>query len=316
MATTDQFQISPEVRAALHDHRPVVALESTLITHGLPWPENAATALAMEAAVRESGSVPATIAILAGRLTVGISPEQIEDLANRPFGSVRKCSRRDLAIAVARGEDGATTVAGTMIVAHQAGIRVFGTGGIGGVHRGAPFDVSADLMELGRTPVAVVCAGPKAILDLPLTMEVLETHGVPVIGLGTETLPGFYTRSTDLPVDARVETPREAAAIIAAAQQMGAQHGVLVVMPVPASEAASATDIDAAIGRALADADAQRIRGKAVTPFLLKRISELSGGASLRANRALLVHNARTAGAIAAELTALLSGGQSTPHTW
>jgi pseudouridine-5'-phosphate glycosidase len=296
--------LSPEVDAALHDGRPVVALESTLITHGLPWPANAATALAMEAAVRESDAVPATIAVLAGRITVGLSREQIEDLAHRPFGSVRKCSRRDLPIAVARGEDGATTVAGTMIVAHRAGIRVCGTGGIGGVHRGAPFDVSADLIELGRTPVAVVCAGPKAILDLPLTLEVLETHGVPVIGLGTDTLPGFYTRSSGLPIDVRVETPREAAAIIAAAERIDARHGVLIVVPVPESEA-SAGDIDAAIERAVADADAQCIRGKAVTPFLLKRVSELSGGASLRANQALLVHNARIAGLIARELIAL-----------
>ena len=282
----------------------MVALESTLITHGLPWPENAATALAMEAAVRESGAVPATIAVLAGRITVGLSREQIEDLAHRPFNTVRKCSRRDLPIVVARGEDGATTVAGTMIVAHRAGIRVFGTGGIGGVHRGAPFDVSADLMELGRTPIAVVCAGPKAILDLPLTLEVLETHGVPVIGLGADTLPGFYTRSSGLPIDARVETPRDAAAIIAAAERMDARHGVLVVVPVPESDA---SDVDAAIDRAISDADAQGVRGKALTPFLLKRVSELSAGASQRTNQALLVHNARIAGVIARELTALLT---------
>jgi pseudouridine-5'-phosphate glycosidase len=303
---TDLMHLSSEVEAALHDKRPVVALESTLITHGLPWPENAATALAMEAAVRESGAVPATIAVLAGRITVGLSCEQIEDLAHRPYGLVRKCSRRDLPIVVARGEDGATTVAGTMIVAHRAGIRVFGTGGIGGVHRGAPFDVSADLAELGRTPVAVVCAGPKAILDLPLTLEVLETHGVPVIGLGTDTLPAFYTHSSGLPIDVRVETHQEAAAIIAAATRLDARHGVLVVVPVPTSEA-SAGDIDAAIERAVADAEAQRIRGKAVTPFLLKRVSELSGGASQRANQALLVHNARTAGLIARELSWLLA---------
>jgi pseudouridine-5'-phosphate glycosidase len=258
----------------------------------------------METAVRESGAVPATIAVLAGRITVGLSDEQIEDLGHRPPGSVRKCSRRDLPIVVARGEDGATTVAGTMIVAHQAGIRVFGTGGIGGVHRGAPFDVSADLLELGRTPVAVICAGPKAILDLPLTLEVLETHGVPVIGLGTDTLPGFYTRSSGLPIDVRVETPAEAAAIIAAGERMDARHGVLVVVPVPESEA-SGGDIDAMIERAVADAEAQQIRGKAVTPFLLSRVSDLTGGESLRANKALLVHNARTAALIARELAAL-----------
>ena len=256
--------------------------------------------------MRESGAVPATIAVLAGRITVGLSREQVEDLAHRPFNTVRKCSRRDLPIVVARGEDGATTVAGTMIVAHRAGIRVFGTGGIGGVHRGAPLDVSADLIELGRTPIAVVCAGPKAILDLPLTLEVLETHGVPVIGLGTDTLPGFYTRSSGLPIDARVETPRQAAAIIAAAERMDARHGVLVVVPVPESDA-STGDVDAAIDRAISDADAQGVRGKALTPFLLKRVSELSTGASQRTNQALLVHNARTAGVIARELTALLT---------
>jgi len=260
--------------------------------------------------VRESGAVPATIAVLAGRITVGLSPEQIEDLAQRPSGSVRKCSRRDLPIVVARGEDGATTVAGTMIVAYRAGIRVFGTGGIGGVHRGTPFDVSADLMELGRTPVAVVCAGPKAILDLPLTLELLETHGVPVVGLGTTTLPGFYTRSSGLPIDVRVETPREAAAIIAAAERMDAQHGTLIVVPVPESDA-SAGGIDAAIDRAVADAEAQGVRGKEVTPFLLQRVAELSGGASLRTNQALLVHNARTAGLIATELTALSAAAAS-----
>ena len=306
----DLIQLSSEVEDALNARRPVVALESTLITHGLPWPENAATAIAMEAAVRENGVVPATIAVLAGRITVGLSREQIEDLAHRPVGSVRKCSRRDLPIVVARGDDGATTVAGTMIVAHRAGIRVFGTGGIGGVHRGAPFDVSADLMELGRTPVAVVCAGPKAILDLPLTLEVLETHGVPVIGLGTDTLPGFYTRSSGLPIDARVDTPREVAAIIEAAQRMDARHGVLVVVPVPASDAAD-VDVDSAIERAVAEAEAQRIRGKALTPFLLKRVSELSGGASQRANQALLVHNARIASLIAGELALLARTGEN-----
>jgi pseudouridine-5'-phosphate glycosidase len=256
----------------------------------------------MEAAVRESGAVPATIAVLRGRITVGLAPTQIEELAQRPSGSVHKCSRRDLPIVVSRGEDGATTVAGTMIVAHHAGIRVFGTGGIGGVHRGAPFDVSADLMELGQTPVAVVCAGPKAILDLPLTLEVLETQGVPVVGLGTDTLPGFYTRSTGLPIDVRVETPQEAASIIAATQRMGARHGVLIVVPVP--EADEARGIDDVIERAVGEAHVQGIRGKALTPFLLRRVSELSGGASQRANQALLVHNARTAALIARELAA------------
>jgi pseudouridine-5'-phosphate glycosidase len=301
---TDLLHLSPEVQAALRDARPVVALESTVITHGLPWPENAATALAMEKAVREGGAVPATIGIFRGHIVVGLTRDQIDDLAHRPPGSVRKCSRRDLPIVVARGEDGATTVAGTMIAAHWAGLRVFGTGGIGGVHRGAAFDVSADLLELGRTPVAVVCAGPKAILDVPKTLEVLETHGVPIVGLGTDTLPGFYTRSSGLTIDVRVETPREAAMIIAAAEQMKARHGVLVVVPVPAADE-STSDVEQAIERAVAEADAQGIRGKAVTPFLLNRVSELSGGESQRANQALLVHNARTAGLIARELSGL-----------
>jgi pseudouridine-5'-phosphate glycosidase len=296
------LHLSPEVEAALREGRGVVALESTLITHGLPWPANAETALAMEAAVRESGAVPATIAVIAGGITVGLTREQIEVLAQRPAGSVRKCSRRDLPIVVARGEDGATTVAGTMIVAHQAGIRVFGTGGIGGVHRGAPFDVSADLLELGRTPVAVICAGPKSILDVPQTLEVLETQGVPVVGFGTDTLPGFYTRSTGLPIDVRVDTPREAAAIIAATERLHAEHGVLIVVPVPAGDESSG-QVEHAIERAIAEADLQGIRGKSVTPFLLKRVAALSGGASQRTNEALLVHNARTAGLIAKELT-------------
>jgi pseudouridine-5'-phosphate glycosidase len=300
----DSIYLAPEVDEALRNGRPVVALESTLITHGLPWPDNARTALAMEASVREAGAIPATIAVLAGRITVGLSAAQIESLAHRPFGTVRKCSRRDLPIVAARGADGATTVAGTMIVANRVGIRVFGTGGIGGVHRGAPFDVSADLLELGRTPVAVVCAGPKAVLDLPLTLEALETHGVPVVGLGTDTLPGFYTASSGLPIDVGVETPREAAEIIAAAVRMDAGHGVLIVVPPPASEI-SADAIGQTIDAAVADAEAQLIRGKALTPFLLKRVSELSGGAAQRVNEALLVHNARAAGLIACELAAL-----------
>jgi pseudouridine-5'-phosphate glycosidase len=280
----------------------VVALESTLITHGLPWPANAETALAMERAVRDAGAVPATIAVLHGVITVGVSPTDIERLASRPAGSVRKCSRRDLPIAVARGEDASTTVAGTMIVAHLAGIRVFATGGIGGVHRGAPFDVSADLLELGRTPIAVVCAGVKAILDLPATLEVLETQGVPIVGLGTDTLPGFYARSSGLPIDVRVETPAEAAAIVDAAHRLGAQHGVLVVVPVPEDAAFPAADAEIAIQQATREANLQGIHGKAVTPFLLQRVSEITGGATRAANIALLVNSARHAGLIACAL--------------
>lgn len=296
--------LSTEVADALQSNAPIVALESTLITHGLPWPANAETALAMERAVREAGAVPATIAVLSGAITVGVSSGDIERLASRPFGSVRKCSRRDLPIAVARREDASTTVAGTMIVAHQAGIRVFGTGGIGGVHRGAPFDVSADLIELGRTPIAVVCAGAKAILDLTATLEVLETHGVPVVGLGTDTLPGFYTRSSGLPIDVRVDTDEEAAAIIDAAHRLGAQHAVLIVVPVPEEAALPAADAEAAIQQATRAADLLGIHGKAVTPFLLQRVDELTGGAARTANVALLVNSARHAGSIARELSA------------
>lgn len=320
---SSEITLSTEVADALRSDVPVVALESTLITHGLPWPANAETALAMEQAVRETGAVPATIAVLGGAITVGVSSAEIERLASRPPAGVRKCSRRDLPIAVARREDASTTVAGTMIVAHRAGIRVFGTGGIGGVHRGAPFDVSADLIELGRTPMAVVCAGAKAILDLPATLEVLETQGVPIVGLGIDTLPGFFVRSSGLPIDVRVETPAEAAAIVDAAHRIGAQHAVLVVVPVPdeatyrpppglrpgltgsAAEAGPAGAAEAAIRQAIGEADAQGLRGKALTPFLLQRVAELSGGATRAANIALLVNSARHAGLIARELSAL-----------
>jgi pseudouridine-5'-phosphate glycosidase len=297
------LDLSPEVAEALHENRPLVALESTLITFGLPWPANAETALAMERAVRAGGAVPATIAVLAGQITVGLSSEQIEDLAQRPPGSVRKCSVRDLAIVMARREDAATTVAATVSVAHRAGLKVFATGGIGGVHRGAPYDVSADLIELGRTPVAVVCAGAKAILDLPLTLEVLETQGVPVVGLGTDTLPGFYSRSSGLPVDSRVETPREAAAIIAASRRLCADRAVVIVVPVP--EEQEFRGAEDAIAQAAIDAERLGIRGKRVTPFMLQRVSELTAGASQAANTALLVNSARTAGLIARELYAM-----------
>ena len=294
------LRLSPEVADALHENRPIVALESTLITHGLSWPANAETALAMERTVRECGAVPATIAVLGGQITVGLSPDQISDLAQRPPGSVRKCSSRDLPIAVGRGEDASTTVAATMIVAHKAGLNVFATGGIGGVHRGAPQDVSADLIELGRTPVAVVCAGAKAILDLPFTLEVLETQGVPIVGLGTDTLPGFYSRSSGLPIDTRVETPREAAAIIAASRRLGLERAVIIAVPVP--EEHEFAGAEGAIAQATAEAERLGIRGKQVTPFLLTRVTELTGGASQTANSALLVNSARVAALIAREL--------------
>jgi pseudouridine-5'-phosphate glycosidase len=293
---------SIEVTQALHQHQAVVALESTLITHGLPYPDNVETALAMEAAVRETGAVPATIAILNGQMRVGLSVDEIEYLAKLPAGTVRKCSRRDLAIAVGLGESGSTTVAGTMIVAHMAGIRVFATGGIGGVHRGHPFDVSADLIELGRTPVAVVCAGAKSILDLPLTLEVLETQGVPVIGLGTDTLPAFYTRSSGLRIDTCVNTPEQAAQIITAAHRLGMQHGFLIAVPIPAEYALAAETAEAAIQRATDEANARNIHGKEVTPFMLGRVAELTGGESRASNKVLLINNARVGGQVAVAL--------------
>jgi pseudouridine-5'-phosphate glycosidase len=298
------LHLIPEVAAALDERRPVVALESTLITHGLPYPVSVETALAMEHAVRESDAVPATVAFLAGRLTVGLTPEQIDHLASLPSGTVRKCSRRDFAMAMALGEYGATTVAGTMIAAHMAGIRVFATGGIGGVHRGHPFDVSADLIELGRTPVAVVCSGAKSILDLPLTLEVLETQGVPVIGYGTRMLPAFYSRSSGLPLEVCIDTPEQAAAIIAAADRLGIQQGMLFTVPVPEADALPDGAAEAAIAQATAEAEAQGITGKAVTPFILSRVAALTEGESRRANTAFLVNNARIAGQIAGALAA------------
>jgi pseudouridine-5'-phosphate glycosidase len=300
-----EVHLSEAVAAALHDGRPVVALESTLITHGLPYPSNVETALAMEAAIRESGAVPATIAVIKGEITVGLSRQQIEWLAELPAGGVRKCSRRDLALTVALKENGATTVAGTMIVAHMAGIRVFATGGIGGVHRGQPFDVSADLLELGRTPVAVVCAGAKSILDLPLTLEVLETQGVPVIGYGTDTLPAFYTRSSGLRLESCVDTPEQAARIIAAARRLELGHGLLITVPVPAADELPEPAAEAAIRQATEEAAAKGIHGKEVTPFVLARVAELTEGESRRANVSLLLNNARVGGEIALALSQL-----------
>ncbi len=299
-----ELKIASEVADALKAGRPVVALESTLITHGLPYPTNVETALAMEAAVRESGAIPATIAILEGQITVGLSAEQVEALGQLPGETVRKCSRRDLPIAVGLKQTGATTVAGTMIIARMAGIKVFATGGIGGVHRGHPFDVSADLIELGRTPVAVVCSGAKSILDLPLTLEVLETQGVPVLGMGTDTLPAFYSRSCGLPVDMRIDSAQQAASVIQAAEQLDAQHGLLFAVPVPEADELPSDIAEKAIEQATRDAAERGIGGKDVTPFVLGRVVELTGGQSKRANTALLINNARVGGQIAAALAA------------
>ena len=301
------LEISPEVRAALQAGKPVVALESTIISHGMPYPQNVETALLVEQTIREGGAVPATIAIIGGRLKAGLSPEEIEYLGKKGRG-VAKASRRDLPVLVARGEDGATTVTTTMIIAAMAGIRVFATGGIGGVHRGAEttMDISADLEELARTPVMVICAGAKSILDLRLTLEYLETKGVPVIGYGTDELPAFYTRQSGLKVDYRIDTPEDLAAAFQAKLEMGLQGGMLVTNPIPEEYSMDPGVINAAIDRALAEAAAQGIRGKETTPFLLAKIKDLTGGDSLASNIQLVLNNARLAARTAAALHALI----------
>ncbi len=296
------LHIHPDVAAALQTHAPLVALESTVITHGLPFPDNVATALEMEAAVRAGGATPATLAIIQGQIFVGLTGEQIEYLGQRPQSEVRKCSRRDLPVVLAQKADGSTTVAGTMILAHRAGIQVFATGGIGGVHRGHPFDVSADLLELGRTPVTVVCSGAKSILDLPLTLEVLETQGVPVIGYQTDELPSFYSRSSGLPVSSRLDTPAEIAAAIRAREALALANGMLITVPVPVEAELNREMAEAAIAQATAEADEQGIGGAAATPWLLSRVAELTHGQSQVANQALLRNNGYVAAQIAAAL--------------
>jgi pseudouridine-5'-phosphate glycosidase len=301
------LNIQTEVALALREKRAVVALESTVITHGLPYPDNKETAAMMETAVRQAGAIPATIAIIQGQLKVGLDPADLEYLATRPMDKVRKCSRRDIALALARGEDGATTVAGTMIVANLAGIEVFATGGIGGVHRGHPFDISADLTELGRTPVTVVSSGAKSILDLPHTREVLETNGVPVIGYGTDEMPAFFSRSCGLAVDVRLDTAAEVAAIIRARRSLALESGILVTVPVPAGDEFDPVAAEAAINQATMEADQAGIHGPAATPWLLRRVSELTDSRSLRANVALLRNNSKVAGHIAQALADLVT---------
>jgi pseudouridylate synthase len=298
----EKLVFTPEIKDALAHGQAVVALESTLITHGLPYPDNVKTATAMETAVRQSGAVPATIAILQGHIHVGLAAEQLDYLARRPPTTVRKCSRRDLPIAVARGEDGATTVAGTMIVAQMAGIELFATGGIGGVHRGHPFDVSADLAELARTAVTVVCSGAKSILDLPATREVLESYGVAVIGYRTGELPAFFSRRSGLSVDVRLETAGEVAAVILARRRLALQSGLLVAVPVPREDEFDAGEAEKAIMQATREADEQGIYGPAATPWLLQRVVALTNGRSLKANVSLLQNNSRVAGEIAVHL--------------
>ena len=295
------LDIAPEVQQALADGRPVVALESTIISHGMPYPKNVETALLVEQTLRDNGAVPATIAILGGRLKAGLSKEEITYLG-KSGRKVAKVSRRDLPVICARGADGATTVTTTMMIAHMAGISVFATGGIGGVHRGAEttMDISADLEELAHTPVMVVCAGAKSILDLGLTLEYLETHGVPVIGYGTEELPAFYTRTSGFCVDYRMDTPRELAEAFKAQNDMALGGGMLVTNPIPEAYSMDPAVINGAIDRAIAECQEKGIHGKATTPFLLARVAEITGGDSLASNIQLVYNKARLAAKTAA----------------
>lgn len=300
------LDISPEVKEALEENLPVVALESTIISHGMPYPKNVETALAVEKIIRENGAVPATVAILGGRLKCGLSEEEIEYLGKKGQEIV-KTSRRDIPVIVSQKLDGATTVATTMMIAHMAGIRIFATGGIGGVHRGAEttMDISADLEELANTPVMVVCAGAKAILDLGLTLEYLETKGVPVIGYGTEELPAFYTRKSGFRVDYRLDTPLEVAEAFNAQRKCGLHTGMLITNPIPEEYSMDYETINKAIDEAVAEAEEKGIRGKASTPFLLAKVKDITGGESLEANIQLVYSNAKAAAQIAAELCRL-----------
>jgi len=302
MAYRKIFICSPEVEAALGEGRAVVALESTVIAHGLPRPLNLETALRLEEIVRAAGALPATIAILKGKLHVGLSPEQLKHLAESL--DVHKVSRRDLAVALARGLDGATTVAATTWVARQAGIQVFATGGIGGVHRGELPDVSADLPELARTPLVVVCSGAKIVLDLPATREWLETYGITVVGYGCDELPAFYSARSGLRTDARADSPAEAAGYVMARDALGINSAILITVPVPARAEVPASLLQTTLDRALAEAKDASVGGRELTPFLLKRLAELTQGKTLSANVALLENNARVAADIALALTA------------
>ena len=297
---------SPEVEAALKAGKSVVALESTIISHGMPYPQNVETALAVEQAIRDNGAVPATIAIIGGRLKAGLTKDEIEHLGKRGQ-AVPKASRRDLAVLDSKGSDGATTVTTTMIIAAMAGIKIFATGGIGGVHRGAEttMDISADLEELAMTPVMVICAGAKSILDLGLTLEYLETKGVPVIGYGTDELPAFYTRTSGFSVDYRLDTPEELAKAFKTKLDLGLKGGMLVTNPIPEEYSMDPTVINAAIDRAIDEAKEQGIHGKATTPFLLAKVKELTGGDSLAANIQLVLNNARLAAKTASALALL-----------
>ena len=306
MNLNQYLDVAPEVAAAVAAGKPVVALESTIISHGMPYPQNVETALKVEQIIRDNGAVPATIAILGGRLKAGLTPDEIEYLGKKGQ-EVIKASRRDLAVLVARKADGATTVTTTMMIAHMAGIQIFATGGIGGVHRGAEttMDISADLEELASTPVMVVCAGAKSILDLGLTLEYLETHGVPVIGYGTKELPAFYTRKSGFEVDYRMDSPEEIAAAFHVSRELGLKGGMLVTNPIPEEFAMDHDVINKVIDEAIAQANAQGIHGKATTPFLLAKVKELTGGDSLDSNIQLVFNNARLAAKTAAALCAM-----------
>ena len=296
--------LSKEVREALEAGKPVVALESTIISHGMPYPQNVETARRVEQTIRDEGATPATIAALGGRMKAGLSDEELEYLG-KTGQKVTKASRRDLPVLIAKGMDGATTVTTTMMIAYRAGIKVFATGGIGGVHRGAEttMDISADLEELAHTPVMVICAGAKSILDLGLTLEYLETKGVPVLGYGTSELPAFYTRKSGFNVDYRIDTPEELAAIFRAQRDLGIEGGMLVTNPVPEQYSMDPDVINKAIDQAVAEANAQGIHGKATTPFLLARIKDLTGGDSLDSNIQLVLNNARLAAKVAIALS-------------
>ena len=290
------LDVNPEVAEAIAGGKPVVALESTIISHGMPYPQNVETALNVERIIRENGAVPATIAVIDGRLKAGLTADEIEYFGKKGH-AIAKASRRDLAVLCARGEDGATTVTTTMIIAHMAGIKFFATGGIGGVHRGAEttMDISADLEELGQTPVMVVCAGAKSILDLGLTLEYLETKGVPVIGFGTNELPAFYTRQSGFGVDYRIDTAQELAKAFRVQNELGFKGGMLVTNPIPEQYAMPLETINAAIDQAIAECNEKGIKGKETTPFLLARVAELTGGNSLASNIQLVYNNAKVA---------------------
>ena len=298
------LDINPEVKEALDSGKPVVALESTIISHGMPYPQNVETALNVERIIRENGAVPATIAIIGGRLKAGLTPDEIEYFGKKG-PEITKASRRDLAMLCAKGEDGACTVTTTMMIAHMAGIRVFATGGIGGVHRGAEItmDISADLEELAQTPVMVICAGCKSILDIGLTLEYLETHGVPVIGMGTEDMPAFYTSKSGFKVDYKVDSPEELANFFRTHIELGMKGGILVGNPIPDEYSMDPEVINPAIDQAIRECNELGIKGKATTPFLLAKVKELTGGDSLDSNIQLVYNNAKIAAQTAAYLS-------------